>query len=150
MKSLNSYINESLGYYKTLSNFLESFWGEDDWYDDISGALANNAKQTRLNLIDNGYCLTVCNCVSFLEDEPFYNDVEYYLLDDGGSSYHFFMKYDNLYYDAYNYKKKKNLSDLQFCKIYMKGKSDEYLNKHLTLVGKGDEFTYEKAQSYIK
>lgn len=60
------------------------------------------------------------------------------------------MKYDDLYYDAYNYEGVKNLSDLQFCKIYMKGKSEEYLNKNLTLVAKGDEFTYEKAQSYIK
>ena len=32
----------------------------------------------------------------------------------------------------------------------MKGKSDDYLNKYLILVGKGDDFTYEKAQSYIK
>ena len=112
--------------------------------------LDDNNEKTRLNLIDNGYCLTVCNCVSFLEDEPFYNDVEYYLLDDGGTSYHFFMKYDDLYYDAYNYKGVKKLSDLQFCKIYMKGKSDDYLNKYLILVGKGDDFTYEKAQSYIK
>ena len=143
-------INESSGYYKTLSNFLETFWTEEDWYDDISGALDDNNKKTRLNLIDNGYCLTVCNCVSFLEDEPFYDDVEYYLLDDGGTSYHFFMKYDDLYYDAYNYKGVKKLSDLQFCKIYMKGKSDDYLNKYLILVGKGDDFTYEKAQSYIK
>ena len=150
MLSLKEYIIESLGYYKTLSNFLETFWDEDDWYDEIYGALANNTKQTRLNLIDNGYCLTVCNCVSFLEDEPFYDDVEYYLLDDGGTSYHFFMKYDNLYYDAYNYKGVKKLSDLQFCKIYMKGKSEEYLNKNLILVGKGADFTYEKAQSYIK
>ena len=31
-------INESSGYYKTLSNFLETFWTEEDWYDDISGA----------------------------------------------------------------------------------------------------------------
>lgn len=150
MKTINQYINESLGYYKTLSNFLEIFWDEDAWYDDISGALANNAKQTRLNLIDNGYCLAVCNCVSFLEDEPFYNNVEYYLLDDGGSSYHFFMKYNNLYYDAYNYKGVKNLSDLQFCKIYMKNKSEEYLNKHLIFIAKGSDFTYEKAQKLIK
>lgn len=151
MMSLKEYICESLGYYKTLSNFLETFWTEEDWYDDISGAIADNAKQTRLNLIDNGYCLTVCNCVSFLEDEPFYDDVEYYLLDDGGSSYHFFMKYDNLYYDAYNYKGVKKLSDLQFCKIYMKGKSEEYLNKYIKLVAKGgDNWDYTKAQNYIK
>ena len=150
MMTLKEYIYESLGYYKTLSNFLETFWTEEDWYDDISGALDDNNKKTRLNLIDNGYCLTVCNCVSFLEDEPFYDDVEYYLLDDGGTSYHFFMKYNNLYYDAYNYKGVKKLSDLQFCKIYMKGKSDDYLNKYLILVGKGADFTYEKAQSYIK
>ena len=150
MKLISEYIYESLGYYKTLSNFLKTFWSEDDWYDDINGALDNNAKQTRLNLIDNGYCLTVCNCVSFLEDEPFYDDVEYYLLDDGGSSYHFFMKYKDLYYDAYNYNGVKKLTDLQFCKKYMKGKSEEYLNKNLTLIGKGDDFTYEKAQSYIK
>ena len=32
----------------------------------------------------------------------------------------------------------------------MKGKSEEYLNKNLTLVGKGADFTYEKAQNYIK
>ena len=32
----------------------------------------------------------------------------------------------------------------------MKGKSEEYLNKNLILVGKGAYFTYEKAQSYIK
>ena len=150
MMTLKEYIYESLGYYKTLSNFLETFWTEEDWYDDISGALDDNNKKTRLNLIDNGYCLTVCNCVSFLEDEPFYDDVEYYLLDDDGTSYHFFMKYNNLYYDAYNYKGVKKLSDLQFCKIYMKGKSDDYLNKYLILVGKGADFTYEKAQSYIK
>ena len=150
MKNLTTYIYESLGHYRTLSNFLESFWSEEDWYDDISGALDDNDEQTRLNLIDNGYCLTVCNCVSFLEDEPFYDDIEYYLLDDGGSSYHFFMKYDDLYYDAYNYDGVKKLSDLQFCKIYMKGKSEEYLNKNLKLVGKGSNFSYKKAQSYIK
>jgi len=150
MMSLKEYIYESLGYYKTLSNFLETFWSEEDWYDDIHGALDDNDEQTRLNLIDNGYCLTVCNCVSFLEDEPFYNDIEYYLLDDGGTSYHFFMKYKDLYYDAYNYDGVKKLTDLQFCKKYMKGKSEEYLNKNLTLVGKGADFTYEKAQSYIK
>ena len=109
MITLKEYINESLGYYKTLSNFLETFWLEDDWYDDISGAL-----------------------------------------DDGGTSYHFFMKYKDLYYDAYNYNGVKKLTDLQFCKKYMKGKSEEYLNKNLTLVGKGADFTYEKAQSYIK
>ena len=150
MMSLKEYIFESLGYYKTLSNFLETFWSEEDWYDDIHGALDDDDEQTRLNLIDNGYCLTVCNCVSFLEDEPFYDDVEYYLLDDGGTSYHFFMKYKDLYYDAYNYDGVKKLTDLQFCKKYMKGKSEEYLNKNLTLVGKGADFTYEKAQSYIK
>jgi len=148
--TLKEYIYESLGYYKTLSNFLETFWSEEDWYDDIHGALDDDDEQTRLNLIDNGYCLTVCNCVSFLEDEPFYNDVEYYLLDDGGTSYHFFMKYKDFYYDAYNYDGVKKLTDLQFCKKYMKGKSEEYLNKNLTLVGKGADFTYEKAQSYIK
>ena len=150
MKDIKKFIKESLGYYKTLSNFLKTFWSEEDWYDDINGALDDDDEQTRLNLIDNGYCLTVCNCVSFLEDEPFYDDVEYYLLDDGGSSYHFFMKYKDLYYDAYNYDGVKKLTDLQFCKKYMKGKSEEYLNKNLTLVGKGDDFTYEKAQSYIK
>lgn len=44
MKNLKLYIKESLGHYKTLSNFLESFWDEEDWYDDVSGALANNAE----------------------------------------------------------------------------------------------------------
>jgi len=53
MMSLKEYIYESVGYYKTLSNFLETFWSEEDWYDDISGALDDNANQTRLNLIDN-------------------------------------------------------------------------------------------------
>ena len=63
----------------------------------------------------------------------------------------FFMKYENLYYDAYNYKGVKKLSDLQFCKIYMKDKSEEYLNKYLTLICKGgDNWEYEKAQSMIK
>ena len=149
MKDLKSYlIKES--YYQSLSQFLKDFWNEDDWYDDISGALDNSAKQTRLNLIDNGYCLTVCNCVSFLEDEDFYDDIEFYCLDDGGNSYHFFMKYDNLYYDAYNYKGVKKLSDLQFCKIYMKGKSEEYLNKYLKLVAKGgDNWDYTKAQEMV-
>ena len=147
MKSLKDYIFES---YHTLSNFLQSFWTEEDWYDDINGALDDDDEQTRLNLIDNGYCLTVCNCVSFLEDEPFYKDIEYYLLDDGGSSYHFFMKYKNLYYDAYNYDGVKKLSDLQFCKIYMKGKSEEYLNKNLIFVAKGNDFDYTKAHNLIK
>ena len=73
MKSFRDYIIES---YNTLSNFLQSFWTEEDWYDDINGALDDDDEQTRLNLIDNGYCLTVCNCVSFLEDEPFYKDIE--------------------------------------------------------------------------
>lgn len=149
MKDIKTFILES--YYNSLSNFLSSFWSEDDWYDDICGALTNNANQTRLNLIDNGYCLAVCNCVSFLEDEDWYNDIDYYLLDDGGTSYHFFMKYKDKYYDAYNYKGVKKLSDLQFCKIYMKDKSDEYLNKHLKLVGNGgDSWEYEKAQKMIK
>lgn len=147
MKSLKDYIFES---YNTLSNFLQSFWTEEDWYDDINGALADDDEQTRLNLIDNGYCLAVCNCVSFLEDEPFYKDIEYYLLDDGGSSYHFFMKYKNLYYDAYNYDGVKKLSDLQFCKIYMKDKSEEYLNKHLIFVAKGNDFDYTKAHNLVK
>lgn len=148
MKTLNDYyIFES---YRTLSNFLQTFWMEEEWYDDINGALDDDDEQTRLNLIDNGYCLTVCNCVSFLEDEPFYKDIEYYLLDDGGNSYHFFMKYKNLYYDAYNYDGVKKLSDLQFCKIYMKGKSEKYLNKYLMFIAKGNDFSYEKAQSLIK
>ena len=48
MMTLKEYIYESLGYYKTLSNFLETFWTEEDWYDDISGALDDNNKKNKI------------------------------------------------------------------------------------------------------
>lgn len=48
MISLLQYINESSGYYKTLSNFLETFWTEEDWHDDISGALDDNNKKNKI------------------------------------------------------------------------------------------------------
>ena len=77
------------------------------------------------------------------------NDIEFYLIDDGGPNYHFFVKYNGKFYDAYNYKGVTNLSDLQFCKIYMSKYNDNYLLKHLKFVSNG-EFDEAKANRYSR
>ena len=139
MKRLSEYILES--YDETLSDILENILDNDDFLEDNYGALedVHGEKQQRIRLID-GYCIEVCMFVSYYE----LDDVDYYVLDDGGSSYHFFMKQNNLYYDAYNYRGVKKLKDLEFVKMYMNKYSENELMKHLTLVGSGD-FDYNKA-----
>ena len=52
--NINAYNNDK------LSDFLENLPYDENWYEDIYGALNGNDNQIRLNLIDNGYCSTVC------------------------------------------------------------------------------------------
>jgi hypothetical protein len=132
-----------------LSSFLENLPSDENWGDEIYGALNGNEETIRLNLIDNGYCITVCMIVGwqFCETD-IGNKIEFYLLDDGGTSYHCFVKYNNKFYDAYNYKGVSKLSDLQFCKIYMNNYSNDYLNSHLKFISRG-EFDDAKADKLI-
>ena len=141
--NINAYNNDK------LSDFLENLPYDENWYEDIYGALNGNDNQIRLNLIDNGYCSTVCAIIGWqFSESPLKNDIEFYLIDDGGPNYHFFVKYNGKFYDAYNYKGVTNLSDLQFCKIYMSKYNDNYLLKHLKFVSNG-EFDEAKANKLI-
>lgn len=74
----------------------------------------------RRKLID-GFCMEVCMFISSHYNIP---EIEYYMLDDKGDAYHFLMKYENKWYDAYNYTGVDKLEDLEFVHMYM-SKYDE-------------------------
>jgi len=139
MKSLNTYINESI---ENLSYILKDIIYDEDFLEDNYGVFkgCNSDRKKRLKLID-GYCIEVCLYISSYYE---FENIDYYLLDDGGESYHFIMKYNKQYYDAYNYNGVKNLSELKFVELYMKQYNEEELNKHLKLISKND-FDYNKA-----
>ena len=151
---LKRYLSEEAEYYdedyNELSDFLENGLYDDCCLEDIWEAVdEGDSEQTRLNLIDNGYCITVCMLIDYnFEGTPISNDIEFYLLDDGGESYHCFAKYDGKFYDAYNYMGVTRLSDLQFCKIYMSNYDEDYLRKYLKFISKG-EFDDVKANELI-
>lgn len=150
--NINEYSDITINAYSNneLSDFLKNLPYNDDWYEDIYGALTGNDNQIRLNLIDNGYCITVCSIIGWqFSETPFGNSMEFYLLDDGGSSYHFFVKYKWKFYDAYNYEGVSRLSALQFCKIYMSKYNENNLLEYLKFVSRG-EFDVVRANKLIR
>ena len=69
--NINAYNNDK------LSDFLENLPYDENWYEDIYGALNGNDNQIRLNLIDNGYCITVCAIIGWqFSESPLKNDIE--------------------------------------------------------------------------
>lgn len=148
MKTLKQYIkliNESN---IDLSELLENIIYDDDFCDDNYSIFTDDStdEQLRIKLID-GYCMEVCMFVS-----DYYNvkNIQYYLLDNKGNDYHFLMRYNDLWYDAYNYDGVNKLEDLKFIEInnsYHKYDEGE-LHNHLYLISK-NEFDVNKAQKLI-
>lgn len=140
----SEYYKES---YNNLSEILENIINDDDFYDD-NYALFNDdddEETLRIKLID-GHCVEVCVFVS-----DYYSNItkgiKYYLLDDKGKDYHFLMRYNDLWYDGYNYKGVEKLEKLKFIELnksYHKYDEGE-LHNHLHLVSE-DEFDFNKAQ----
>lgn len=131
-----------------LSELLKNIIYDDDFYENNYSIFTDDAtdEQLRIKLID-GYCIEVCMFVS-----DYYNvkNIQYYLLDDKGKDYHCLMRYNGLWYDAYNYNGVDKLEDLKFIEInksYHKYDEGE-LHNHLHLISK-NEFDFDKAQKLI-
>jgi hypothetical protein len=129
-----SYFLEDIIYDESFEDYCYSVFGE-----------GNSEKTIRKKLID-GFCMEVC---MFTSDHSKIKDIEYYLLDDRGDAYHFLMKHENRWYDAFNYMGVDKLEDLEFVHMYMSKYNEEQLQKYLTLVSK-DDFDYNKAMDLIK
>ena len=128
----------------TNEEFLEWLGNTDIWklYD------CGKIDDIRIKLVD-GQCDVVCRWFSGMFD-----NVEFWLLDDGGNDYHVFMKSDGKYYDAYNYDGVDNPNELKFVQMYMRGKYDnDMIMKHMHYVSTGkfdDDFRDYVDRTYNK
>lgn len=144
----NNYcINESYEeQYNQLSDRLEDIIYNESFEDFCWSVFATcySNEAIRRKLID-GFCLEVCSFISR------YNipGIEYYILDDKGEAYHFLMKYENKWYDAYNYTGVDKLEDLEFVHMYMSKYTEKQLHTYLQLVSK-DPFDYKRAIELIR
>jgi hypothetical protein len=142
----DNYINESL---ENLSEALEYIIDNEDFIEANYSIFDDDLddEEIRIKLID-GFCLEVC---MFISDYYDFKNIQYYLLDDKGNDFHYLMRYNNLWYDAYNFEGVKNLEDLKFIELnksYHKYDEGE-LHNHLHLISE-DKFDYEKAMELEK
>lgn len=141
MKTLIQFINESLN---NLSALLEDIIYNEDFIEEQYSIFDDDYsdEELRIKLID-GFCMEVC---MFISDYFDIKGIIYYLLDDGGDSYHYLMQYNDLWYDAYNFEGVKKLEELKFIEInksYQKYDEGE-LHNYLYLISK-NKFDYNKA-----
>ena len=147
-KYVDAVINESYEEsYSHLSDILadiiynESF--EEYGWSAFTSGYSNGG--VRRKLID-GFCMEVCMFISSHYNIP---EIEYYMLDDKGDAYHFLMKYENKWYDAYNYTGVDKLKDLEFVHMYMSKYDENQLHTYLQLVSEGS-FDYKRAMELIR
>lgn len=129
-----------------VSDILFNLVNNEFFYEDAYGAFDNVATEDelRINLIDNGYCITVCTYVSnMLDDSNFESEVQFILLDDHSDSYHCLIEINNRFYDAYNYNGVDKLSDLEFVKMYYSQYPEEQLRNFTSQISTG-YFDYNK------
>ena len=144
----NNYsINESYEEpYNQLSDRLEDIIYNESFEEYCWSVFANchSNEDIRRKLID-GFCMEVCMFISH------YNipGIEYYILDDKGDAYHFLMKYENKWYDAYNYMGVDKLEDLEFVHMYMSKYTEKQLHTYLQLVSE-ESFDYKRAMELIR
>lgn len=144
----NYLINESYEEpYNQLSDVLENIIDNDSFEEYCWSAFTNcySTDCIRRKLID-GFCMEVCMFISSHYNIP---EIEYYILDGKGDAYHFLMKYENKWYDAYNYVGVDKLEDLEFVHMYMSKYTENQLHTYLQLVSEGS-FDYKRAMELIR
>lgn len=145
----NIHINESYEEepYNQLSDILENIIYDESFEENCWSVFANCYSNggIRRKLID-GFCMEVCMFISSHYNIP---EIEYYMLDDKGDAYHFLMKYENKWYDAYNYTGVDKLQDLEFVHMYMSKYTEKQLHTYLQLVSEGS-FDYKRAMELIR
>lgn len=142
--SINESYEES---YNQLSDILADIIYNDSFEEYCWSAFNNcySNGDVRRKLID-GFCMEVCMFISSHYNIP---DIEYYILDDKGEAYHFLMKYENKWYDAYNYTGVDKLEDLEFVHMYMSKYTENQLHTYVQLVSEGS-FDYKRAMELIR
>ena len=134
MKTLSQYIiqeSDNFNFKETIKNLPNNKSFISSFYDSKLSRL-NDINKIRLSLIDNR-CQQVADYFSKFNDD----NIEFYFLGMGTEAFHVFMKYDNKYYDAYNYEGVSKLSDLEFVKMYLFYLDESELQKNLTFISKG-------------
>ena len=148
-KIVKKHINEEYATKLDLSDILaDIIYSEDflEWNGDYDLYDMEDDEEMRRRLIDNGNCINVC---SWVNDCYEFENIRYYLLDDGGGSYHVFMGLNGTYYDAYNYNGVTKPNDLMFVNLYMNGKySDDEILEHMHEISVGT-FDYNDCMKLI-